>query len=262
MFRMKYLAAAIGLSIASGCTPHDLANRYGVAPIPTAEEFETASTTQRAVIEALVNATYGNPKYTPATPAQWYEVALTGYTAVDQACDDYLRTIFKFDREKERFAASMVFADKATGAILSASSVAPGTVQIVSQAFGLGSNFGAAIADSYLYKIRPGAVAGVVSKLRTKYRTTIEQAMLDPKKPDSARPIRSAATAFQSIYGYREICYPETIESQIDEMLGSSKAENEDDANKKKGKADKPSDKPGTPKAVTTASPRVFLRSE
>lgn len=261
MFRVKCVAAAMGLSIVAGCTPHDLANRYGVSPIPTKEEFETASETQNKVIEALVKATYPEAGFRPSTPEQWYDVTLTGYTAVDQACDDYLRTIFKFDREKERFAASMVFADKATGAILTASSVAPGTVQVVSQAFGLGSNFGAAIADSYLYKIRPGAVSGVVAKLRTKYRSTIETAMFDPKKPIAERPIRSAATAYQSIYGYRQICYPEAIEAQIDEMLGSAKAKPADDNESKKDKTGSDA-RPGAKKPAMTAAPRIILTND
>ncbi|NLH79397.1 MAG: hypothetical protein GX458_00930 [Phyllobacteriaceae bacterium] len=219
VFRSASLVGAC--LVMSGCAVSDYPRRYGSEPMPTKEEFADGATLQSDVITALSTATLGKG-VTPRGADEWYAVALTGYNVVDMKCDEYLRTIFKFDREKDRFAASMVFADKATGAILTASNVAPATVQVVSQSFGLGSTFGTAIADSYLYKIRPASVAGTVQKMRATFRTSVAAGMAARRTSGATAPIHSAETAFQSIREYRSLCYPETIEAKIEDMLAAS----------------------------------------
>lgn len=266
MSKMRGLLASLCLASMAACTPHDVANRYGADPVPTKAEFEAAAQRQSEVIEALTVATYpekvGNgerPHWMPTTPAEWYEVTLTGYNVVDQGCDDYLRTIFKLDREKERFSAAMVFADKATGAILTASKVPGATVQIVSQAFGLGTNFGGAIADSYLYKLKPSAVAGAVQALRSTYRDSVAKGMREAK-PGTLPLIHSAPTAFSSVREYRTLCFPESIEAKIDDML--SKAKGEVGAGSGGGGSGNGSRAKGTGTAAATSpTPQVFLRS-
>lgn len=234
----RFLAGAAPCLALAGClTPTDYTNRYGPDPAVVHGDLAGPLADQKATIDALVAARYGGGSETAAADGQgagrvaktptiketdisWYEIALLGYNVVDLKCDEYLRTIYKFDREKERFTASMIFADKATGAIMQASNVSSATMQVVSQAFGFTSNFGNALAESYLYKIRPAAVAGVVKKMRTTYRDDVEKSM----GPAGAKPIRSPTTAFHSILEYRNLCYPETIEAKIEEALAGSKA--------------------------------------
>lgn len=276
MHLIKLLAVSTCCLLAGCVSKQDLENRYGAGPIASKSEFDAAAKEQAGVIDVLVQAT-AEPIHKPilvsdtelapkseearipwpTTSAGWYAVTVTGFNVVDEGCDSYLRTIFKFDREKDRFTAAMLFADKATGAILTVSKVAPATVQVVSQAFGLGGNFGASIADSYLYKVRPAAVAGVVGKMRETFRASIEAAMLDPKKSEAEKPIRSAGTAFMAIREYRSLCYPETIEAKIEDMLAAANGDVKD--GKKTKKNDKTS-KGVTP--ATTAAPQVILTTQ
>lgn len=234
---MRFFAGVAPCLTLAGClTPNDYNNRYGPDPAVVNTDLAAPLADQKATIDALVLARYGGGDEANASDGQgatrtgkklglkeseinWYEIALLGYNVVDLKCDEYLRTIYKFDREKERFTASMIFADKATGAILQASNVSSATIQVVSQAFGFTSNFGNALAESYLYKIRPAAVAGVVKKMRSTYRDDVEKSMAS-----NAKPIRSPTTAFHSILEYRNLCYPETIEAKIEEALAGSKA--------------------------------------
>jgi hypothetical protein len=163
---------------------------------------------QIAIMTNLAKVTHDSTGHT--TP---YLVTLAGFNFVDEQCDVYLHELFVIDQERDRIKKGIDSAGLITNAALAASPVSKVTMAVVTQAFGLSSEYADTVANTYLYGAHASTVFAVVNKLQSAYR--------DQADKDKAL-INSEPAAYARIRGYLQLCMPPTIESKITETVVSS----------------------------------------
>ena len=111
---------------------------------------------------------------------------------------------------------ALVLLDKTTGAILTAANASKVSIEIVAQAFGFSQGITDIVANSYLFSLPPSTVTKNVKDAQFAYRGQTETDKLT---------ISSAALAYARIRGYLALCFPQSIEAQIDANLAQTKGE-------------------------------------
>src|SRR4051812_11081866 len=127
--------------------------RYGPSPLLVAETVQNDVERQTRVVAAIVAGARGisvDPatgipleQVLPPPGAQhpreaWYQVILTGFNTIDDACMSYIDALWIMDRQKNRNS-NILHAGGAVGAALLSAQVTPQTAAallVLSQAFG------------------------------------------------------------------------------------------------------------------------------
>jgi hypothetical protein len=209
------LFAFIGFGLVlSGCTgsqwwkPSWWDDRYGPQPVVGYTDLKTSTDNSLDVMQTLLLRT-GNPSST------WADVMMAGFTYVDEKCSAYLKDIFVLSREKSRIVSGITFADKAAGAILTASHASATALAVTAQSFGLGENLSGAFFDSYLFSVDPGHIVGLVQKTQAAYK---KAALTNKDK------VTTWNDAYQQIQGYLSLCLPPTIDATIAGLIAGAEA--------------------------------------
>lgn len=224
-------ALAIGLSGCAGLSA--FRNRYGPDPVLVATSIEEANAnTERVILALEVRAGVG---HLPPVDPQWQLVTEAGANYIDEVCDAYLRDLFIFNREINRTKDLITLIGTTTTAIMGFADASKTAIEIATSAFGFGASATSIIGNSYLYRVDPGVIKGIVEKSQQAYRADHLQV------PSS--PIGTRAGMYAALHGYLALCLPQTIDRQINEHLANAGA-----------LASKPGDKPvaavvGTPAA-------------
>jgi len=220
--RVVFLAA-LTLVLAS-CTQSDLrrfaTGRWGPNPAIQAVDFGNVAQNQTLVLVYLASQlglvttdANGAPVLLPLNQADLYNIAQVGFNVGRQDCEIYLNTLFRLNREKQRYDSILSAAAASTAAILTATNASAKALSIVAAAFGLTTAATDAVLQSYLFSEAPGLVANKVRDLQDAY-----QKQLDP------RSITTPALAYAAIQRYYNICLPESIEGALVETIASSSA--------------------------------------
>jgi hypothetical protein len=223
------LAIATGLLISQqGCS--DMASlswvgdRWGPSPVLVAGATASAGNRQVAVVNAMVFAADGGI-FDPNAPALvvppisgrgWYNVIMSGFNVIDDACETYIDDLWKLDRERTSLLSILTAAGTATAAIVGANGGASSSaLLILTQAFGFSGQVVTALSSNYLYTKNPSTIKGLVKKLMDTYRAGLAANINSPD-------IGSYPAAYYHMRAYLSLCLPPTIESQIETLVTAS----------------------------------------
>lgn len=213
------LAVAAGLT---GCADlqDQLTGRYGPNPVPNPVAVQTAVQRQADVVIAIARgAGYASA---PVTRADWYNVTLTGFNVVDDACMSYIDELWILERRKARNGALIAATGAAVAGVVAAG-VNPSatTLAILAQAFGLASAFNTAISDSFLYSQNAATIKKLVRKTTEAYRTDYAKKY---RADEISYPMGSPGAAYHHMREYLALCLPPTIQAQIEDLVANAKA--------------------------------------
>ena len=230
------LSAILFSGLLSGCSEFKSlwADRYG--PDPTLgnkaysvvrEETIDAVVRENQVVTTFLRAngyaaegTSGKDFVLPGTRTEWYNVILTGFNTVDDACQVYISDLWKFERQKNRIKDVINASGAATAAIIGANShPSATTLTQLAQAVGLGSMLTGTIGDSYLFAQDPATIGKIVKKLQAAYRNDLAN-----NRNSAAYPIDSYAAVYYHTREYLALCLPPTIQAQIQDLLAKASA--------------------------------------
>lgn len=163
------IAAAVTLvccSLLLACCGPAWENRDGPSAVMQPDKVDVTVSRQMAVLQALA-VTY------QAHSA--YEVVLAGFNYSDEVCAYYLNNLHQFERRKNRIQNTLTLANSTATAIMSAASVSKEAVIYVTQALGFSTAWVGIVADSYLYRLSPGILAGIVDTLHDALRADVSK---------------------------------------------------------------------------------------
>lgn len=231
-------ALAIGLSGCAGLSA--FRNRYGPDPVLVATSIEEANANTERVILALEGR--AGVGHLPPVDPRWQLVTEAGANYIDEVCDAYLRDLFIFNREINRTKDLITLVGTTTTAIMGFADASKTAIEIATSAFGFGASATSIIGNSYLYRVDPGVIKGIVEKSQKAYRVDYLQ---DPSSAIGTRPGMYAA-----LHGYLALCLPQTIDRQINEYLANAGA-----------KPSNPGEKPVAAIVAPVARAPLVLRS-
>lgn len=209
-------ALATALSAGAGCSTLDgYTQRYGPNPQIAAADVLAVSTRHTEILQHLAIASLGWEPLSLGDP-HWYIVAQYGFNYVDEKCDAYLRSIFILDRQRGRIKSGLVLIDKTVGAVLLATDASKEAIEITAQLFGFSASITDVVANSYLFSISPALIFKNVKDAQFAYRNETKAQELT---------ISSRGIAYARIRGYLELCFPQSIESRIENSLAKTTAE-------------------------------------
>jgi hypothetical protein len=193
----------------SSCTGIDgLAD--GISPVLDGPTVQKASSNRTLVLDALrQDAGYGSHS------ASWYDVTVSGFNYVDDACSQYFDHLFKLNRKRDAARSALSVTGQTSNAILFAAGATQLSMSIVAQAFGLTSSLTDIVTGTYLYQLPPATTKAFVSKLALAYREGAAAKRME---------IDSPSVAYGYVRGYLDLCLPATIEGALVEHVGSAKA--------------------------------------
>jgi hypothetical protein len=229
MKRAAYGIPVLLVTLLQGCS--DLKSmwqdRYGPAPVPTADFAETSSSREAGVVLAFAKYTgvkdITAPDKTP-TREDWYKIILTGFNTIDDACMTYIDDLWKFDRNKNRLVQGLSATNAGAQGILSATGhPAPVTLAVLTQSFHMAGTLTSAIADGYLFEKNPAVVSSVVTKTMKKFRTAFEA---DYKNGIN---VESIPASYYYMREYLSLCLPPTIQAQIESTVVGAQASSDTD---------------------------------
>lgn len=186
--------------------------RYGPSPTIQPDNVDVTASRQMEVLRAL-SIRYGVPYW------DYYGLTLAGFNYSDEICSFYLANLHQFERRKNRIQNTLTLATSTSTAIMNAADVSKDAVLYVTQALGFSSGWVGIVADSYLFRLSPGILSGIVQTLRNAYRTAA--------KPQE---VNSYQMAYYKIREYYALCLPVTLEAKIEEYLASAKGTKEQSA--------------------------------
>jgi hypothetical protein len=216
------LIAVAGLM--AGCTHAQdaLVGRYGPYPVPSAAGVVEAASRQIAVVQAISQASGFDPFPLRGDRASWYNVILTGFNVVDDACTTYIDDLWILERRKSRNSTIIAATAAAVAGIISAGkNPSAEALAVLAQAFGLASALNTAIADSYLYTQSASTVQKLVRKTTDAYRDDLASHI---NFSEMDFPIASPAAAYYHMREYLALCLPPSIQAQIEDLVAKAKA--------------------------------------
>lgn len=225
------LSAAMVLSGCSGMeSVKGWNNRYG-PDTAISHEAVTNSVDAQMLFMAQFERAAGNQ---PTA----YQVALAGFNYVDEQCDAYLHELFALEVDLDRSRKSLDGVGLLTNAVLGAVPASKASMAIVTQAFGLSSQYIDTLSKGYLLGARASTVLSTVEKMKAVYR--------DQAAATKAQ-ITSRPEVYSRIRGYLQLCMPQTIEAKMNETLASTTAVAGSDATGSAG--------PGSSQTIKLVSP-------
>lgn len=204
------------------------ADRYGPDPTlgskpvtVTRETTTDALVRQTDVVRTFLRASgYGDNGEMPRTRIEWYNVILTGFNSVDDACQVYISDLWKFERQKNRIKDVITTSGAATAAIIGANAnPSATTLTVLAQSVGLASAMTGAIGDSYLFAQDPATIGKIVKKLQVAYRDDLAR-----NRDSAVYPIDSPAAVYYHTREYLSLCLPPTIQAQVQDLLAKANA--------------------------------------
>ncbi|SDQ92081.1 hypothetical protein SAMN05519103_00100 [Rhizobiales bacterium GAS113] len=200
----------------------EFANRSGPEPILDAQAQDDAATRQLNVVLALASRAAGDQAQgerkipLPNSPQDWYNVVLTGFNTVDDACESYLNDMWKLDRQRGTVQNLLTGTHTAVAAIIgSGNHPSAAALTTLAAAFGLGSTATDAIANTYLFGRNPAVIKALVKQNSDAYRAEII-------KKGGASGAYSVPIVYYHVRQYLSLCLPSTIDGQIGTFLSKA----------------------------------------
>lgn len=246
----------IGAAVA-GCSSSEelgrrIAGRWGPDPVIRSADAQAAIDQQLHVLDFIIKDAK-IPITSPVNDANWFYVAEWGFNIGRQDCTVYLDDLFRLNREKLRNHDIInAFQVAASGIVTAASPHNAKALSVLAAAFGLTTGLNDAILQSYLFTEAPGLIAVKVKDLQDSYQKTITN-----------KNVNSAATAYNALQNYYNICLPQSIEGVILQKIATSDAVTSPPGTSSPPAAPKPATAftaaPGS-QSATTVNSKVQLR--
>ena len=198
------LAACIATLLAS-CQPADPSGVSVRGVQPTVEQLNITSNTaaQNLLVNDLIVKAGLTRTPGPRDP-DWSIVTEAGIYEIGRQCDQYLDTLFRFDRRTQAVRQGLTATGAATATILGLASVAAAPIAITAAAFGLSAALYDAGTNSVLFTVEPSALRNVVLKGRKGYLDSLD-----------LNKIGSRPRMMIALQGYLSQCSPAAIEANV-----------------------------------------------
>jgi hypothetical protein len=138
----------------------------------------------------------------------WAVFIEAGFNFIDEECNQYLDSLFWFDRYRRTTQTQIAITGAATAAIMGIAGAAAEAIAATAAAFGFltatTDNFG----NSVLYELEPSGIKTLVDRSRAQYRSAAQ----DRIKNEEAK---NQPAAMSLIQGYLALCLPMSIETQV-----------------------------------------------
>jgi hypothetical protein len=220
MFLKKFAALLMTATALGGCSALS-EGRWGPSPVPLASAVEASVAREMAVVRAISQGTFD---VMPAFGDRrgWYNVILTGFNVVDDACISYIDDLWIIERRKERNATLISAVGAAVAGIISAgANPSASTLGVLAQAFNLATAFNSAIADSYLYTQNAATIKKLIRTTTSAYRDDLAGHI---GGNEVAYPMGSPTAAYFHMREYLALCLPPSIQAQIEDLVTGAMA--------------------------------------
>lgn len=150
--------------------------------------------------------------------ADWSKVAEAGFNYVDQKCEDYLDSLFWWDRYRKSATNQIHLLGAATAAGLGLAEAAAKEIALVALGFGLAGETVDNVFNSVLYQLSPSGVQAIVQRSRENYRASVARSAADGKQPVATTRVG----AVRLVRSYLALCLPPQIEAEVNKAVGAA----------------------------------------
>jgi hypothetical protein len=142
---------------------------------------------------------------------EWDLVVQGGMNYIDSECEQYIDSMFWWNRVRVTTRDQIALIGSSTAGILGITGVASAPIAITALGFGLATSSVDNIANSVLFKLDPSSVRIMLEKSRKIYRDEVLKA-----------PYTTRYGAVQAIRGYLSLCLPATLEGQVNAAVSNT----------------------------------------
>ena len=144
----------------------------------------------------------------PKGSDDWAVFIEAGFNFIDEECNQYLDSLFWFNRYRRTTQNQIALTGATTAAIMGIAGAAAEAIAATATAFGFltatADNFGSTV----LFELEPSGIKTLVDRSRAQYRSAAQQRI----KREEAK---NQPAAMSLIQGYLALCLPASIETQV-----------------------------------------------
>jgi hypothetical protein len=201
--------AALCLLVLAGCTRERARLRYtsGLQPVPNADRVTQSTENQRKIIEELKTRA-GLTAIPPKGSDDWAVFIEAGFNFIDEECNQYLDSLFWFDRYRRTTQNQIAITGATAAAIMGIAGAAAEAIAATATAFGFLTATADNFSNSVLFELEPSGIKSLVDRARAQYRAAAQQRI---KEEES----KNQPAAMSLIQGYLALCLPASIETQV-----------------------------------------------
>ena len=183
---MRLLGAGLSFAVLllSSCSQLDPTSAGVRGMPPTLEQIYplTATEVQKKFVTNLIGTAGVPANYAwDIRDRTWSVVTEAGLYEVSRQCDQYIDSLFRFNRDQRAVRQGLTATGAATASILGLAGVAAMPIAITAVAFGLSASLFDAGVNSVLFTIEPSALRNVVLQGRKKYLETVDLKAIDTR---------------------------------------------------------------------------------
>ena len=153
-----------------------------------------------------------HPATQPAPADDWRLIQRAGIDQIDEACNIYLYTLYRFNAQQKAARQGLLAATATTGVIMGLAGAGTMAIGITAAALGLSAALFEASTNSVLFSVEASAVRNVVQESRSRFATVMAA------NPPTTRPDTMIA-----LRGYLSLCTPAVIEANINNSANGSR---------------------------------------
>lgn len=185
-------------------------------PFEEVAERQTRLTVALAQQAGLVDAD-GKVVLPAKQSSDWRLVLKSGVQMVENQCDAYLDSLFRFNREQLAGRQGLSAVGGASAAIMGLANAPAGAIAATAAAFGLTTSLFDAAANSVLFQIEPSAIRNVSLEARRKFLKEVQDRIAQDPTAFTNRP-----DALIAVQGYLAQCSPAALEANINNAASGS----------------------------------------
>jgi hypothetical protein len=207
--RAAFVAAILSIGACGGGIEGPPANMENLSADPIAR-----ANLQTRYIEGL-RLSADLPQYPATQPASaddWRLIQRAGIDQIDEACNNYLYTLYRFNAQQKAARQGLLAATATTGVIMGLAGAGTMAIGIAAAALGLSAALFEASTNSVLFSVEASAVRNVVQESRSRFATVMAA------NPPTTRPDTMIA-----LRGYLSLCTPAVIEANINNSANGSR---------------------------------------
>jgi hypothetical protein len=148
----------------------------------------------------------------PVSAEDWRLIQRAGVDQIDEACNNYLYTLYRFNAQQKAARQGLLAATATTGVIMGLAGAGTMAIGITAAALGLSAALFEASTNSVLFSVEASAVRNVVQESRSRFAAVME-----------ANPPKTRPDTMIALRGYLSLCTPAVIEANINNSANGSR---------------------------------------
>lgn len=214
---------------ATGCSKNLQRHKFvdGLSPVPDAKAVKVSTENQNEVFkQLLIRSQLGTA---PGDgDVKWGQFVEAGFGFVDEQCEQYLDSLFWYNRFRNTTAKQLSVTGAATASVMGIVESSAAAIAVTAAAFGFTSASFDNLTGNVLYELEPSGVKSLVDRSKAAYRSVLGS-RVDIRGTDSGRLFsatdsvaRNRPEAMSLIQGYLALCLPTYIEAQVNNAVADT----------------------------------------